>query len=252
MLDVGCGIGGTSRYLARERACHVVGITISNEQVRMARKISGGDERSEGQISQPLVSAHEQTLAEGWGPGSVYFVELDAEKMFQYFSAKKNIPGRENAVRNSQFDTVWISEALSHFPNKQLFFHNAFKILLNGPGGKLVIADWFRAEDLSEQQLQTDIKPIEDGMLVPPLCTISDYVSLAKHAGFRVRSPPQDISQEVAKTWDISFGLISDPALWKLALAAGRDAVGFLRAFQAMRRGYKSGAFRYAVMVFQK
>ena len=240
MLDVGCGIGGTSRYLAREKRSQVIGITISDEQVRLARKMSGGDENSEGPISQSPVAGEQKAPIDGSAHGSVRFIELDAEKMGEHF------------VSNDKFDTVWISEALSHFPNKPLFFRNAFTLLNPGPGSKLVIADWFRAENLSPQQLQNDIKPIEDGMLIAPLCTVAEYVSLAESAGFKQRSPPQDISQEVAKTWDISFSLISDPALWKLALAAGGDAVGFLRAFQAMRRGYKSGAFRYAVMVFEK
>ena len=51
---------------------------------------------------------------------------------------------------------------------------------------------------------------------------------------------------------DISWSLVSDPAIWKLALAMDTDAVAFLKAFQAMRTGYKNGTFRYAVMVFEK
>ena len=57
------------------------------------------------------------------------------------------------------FDCVWISEAMSHLPDKELFFKNA-SALLNG-GGKLVVADWFKAAALTNQQLQADIKPIE-------------------------------------------------------------------------------------------
>lgn len=57
------------------------------------------------------------------------------------------------------FDAVWISEALSHFPNKALFFQNTFKGLK--PGGKLALADWFKAEGLSEKEFTDDIKPIE-------------------------------------------------------------------------------------------
>lgn len=59
-----------------------------------------------------------------------------------------------------QFDCVWISEALSHFPDKALFFRNAERVLRAGKG-KLVIADWFKAEGLDEDARDRDIKPIE-------------------------------------------------------------------------------------------
>jgi tocopherol O-methyltransferase len=38
-------------------------------------------------------------------------------------------------------------------------------------------------------------------MLLPPLCTQQDYVSLAEAAGLKVLHEPKDISQNVAKTW---------------------------------------------------
>lgn len=66
------------------------------------------------------------------------------------------------AGQSASFDAVWISEALSHFPNKALFFENAFKVLK--PGGKLALADWFKAENVTETEFANDLKPIE-GML---------------------------------------------------------------------------------------
>lgn len=80
--------------------------------------------------------------------GQVKFLELDAEKMGDFFND-----------RQGSFDAVWISEALSHFPNKPLFFENVMKVLK--PGGKLVLADWFKAEDLDDTTFTNDIKPIE-------------------------------------------------------------------------------------------
>ena len=38
-------------------------------------------------------------------------------------------------------------------------------------------------------------------MLLPPLCTQSEYVQYAKDAGLKVHTEPFDISKEVSKTW---------------------------------------------------
>ncbi|KAL8685103.1 MAG: hypothetical protein Q9218_007975 [Villophora microphyllina] len=120
------------------------------------------------------------------------------------------------------------------------------------PGGKLVVADWFRAEDLTPAQLDADIKPIEDGMLLPPLCTSSQYGRFAEEAGLHIFSDAFDISKKVAKTWDISWSLVQSPALWAFAFSQGRDGIAFLQAFRAMRRGFANGSFQYAVVVFEK
>ncbi|KAL9630373.1 MAG: hypothetical protein Q9204_004749 [Flavoplaca sp. TL-2023a] len=162
ILDVGCGIGG---------------ITISGKQVEMATKLTkDASGQNKVAVGEPIAL----------GNGSVRFLELDAETMGEHFAGQS-------------FDCVWISEAMSHLPDKELFFRNAFELLK--PRGKLVIADWFKAEDLTEKQVEDDIKPIEDGMLLPPLCTQSQYVKFGKEAGFGVFSDPFDISQQVLKTW---------------------------------------------------
>ncbi|KAL8671594.1 MAG: hypothetical protein Q9168_003918, partial [Polycauliona sp. 1 TL-2023] len=197
VLDVGCGIGGTSRWLASNHDCQVTGITISGKQVEMATKLtSDASKPTEEAVSGGPINLNN---------GTARFLELDAETMGDFFADQ------------TDFDCVWISEAMSHLPNKELFFRNAFQLLRKG--GKLVIADWFKAEDLTEQQMADDIKPIEgkippitaspsylltarseDGMLLPPLCTQSAYVAFAQDAGFKIHSAPFDISGNVAKT----------------------------------------------------
>jgi tocopherol O-methyltransferase len=146
VLDVGCGIGGTSRYLASQLGCTVTGITISTKQVEMAMRLTKSEAAKHG-----ASLSDQETDSEGFlkiGKGKVKFVELDAEKMGDVF-----------APQSESFDVVWICEALSHFPNKQLFFQNAHKSLKIG--GKLALADWFKAEGLGEQEFINDIKPIE-------------------------------------------------------------------------------------------
>jgi tocopherol O-methyltransferase len=151
VLDVGCGIGGTSRYLAREKGCKVTGVTISPRQVEIAMQLSAEEASSRSQ--KAVILTNESGEAGSGGSiklgilgGSVKFIELDAEKMGEYF-------------RNERFHCVWISEAMSHLPNKALFFQNAANLL--NPGGKLVVADWFKREGCSEAEMEADIRVIE-------------------------------------------------------------------------------------------
>ena len=166
VLDVGCGIGGTSRYLASQLGCTVTGITISGKQVEIATRLTmaGAAQDAPADADSP---ADAQPDADGFlaiGKGRVKFLELDAERMGEFF-----------AQQQTEFDAVWISEALSHFPNKALFFHNAYKVLR--PGGKLALADWFKGEDLGVNGFANDIKPIEGACGCSKGCHVPGFPS---------------------------------------------------------------------------
>lgn len=170
VLDVGCGIGGTTRHLARELGCTVTGVTISGRQVAIANRLTLEESSSTTSVADENTTtgsipvkndadghAISEFHAIGTQGGRVKFLELDAEKLEAHFSP-------------ASFDAVWISEALSHFPDKPLFFRNAARLLR--PGGALVIADWFKAEDEEVRRVQggeDDIKLIE-GKAKPKKC----------------------------------------------------------------------------------
>lgn len=120
--------------------CEVVGITISGQQVHIGKRLTA---REAGVREEDADS----TVSFEIGDGGVQFIELDAENLGKHFHSQ------------TDFDCVWIAEAMSHLPDKDLFFHDAYEVL--APGGKLVIADWFRAEVLTDAQIQADIRPIE-------------------------------------------------------------------------------------------
>lgn len=143
VLDVGCGVGGTGRYLANNWGCHVTGITIGTRQVEIARELT---------LEAGGVAIDEQSFK--LGHGSVSFLTLDAERMGEFFTTKSH--GRK-------FDCVWDTETLCHIPGKRLFFANCEKLLKQG--GKLVIGDWFKGEGLSEEQYRDSIVPIESSFL---------------------------------------------------------------------------------------
>lgn len=205
ILDVGCGFGGSSIYLAKKHQASVTGITISPVQASMARE------------------AAEKARA------SAQFIVMDADDI---------------TLRDS-FDVVWSIEAISHFTDKARFFNRAAEMLK--PGGTLAVIDWFKQKGLSTTRQRACIRSIERGMLVE-LKTMADYDQMIRAAGLEI-TRTTDLSEQCARTWDISANLIKDRALWQLARTQGVEFIRFLRSFAAMPKGFASGAFVYAMLI---
>ena len=92
LLDVGCGIGGSSRILAREYGFAVTGITISPQQVDRARELTPSDVSAEFIVGDALA-----------------------------------LPFPE-----ASFDVVWSVEAGPHMPDKALFARELLRVLKPG------------------------------------------------------------------------------------------------------------------------
>lgn len=110
VLDVGCGFGGTSRYLARKLGpkAEVTGITLSSSQVRRASEL-----------------AEEQKT-----PNAKFMVE-DALQMANF--------------EDNTFDIVWACESGEHMPDKKEYIEQMMRVLK--PGGKFVLATWCQRDD---------------------------------------------------------------------------------------------------------
>ncbi len=92
VLDVGCGIGGSSRILAKEYNFNVLGITISPAQVERAKLLTQED-----------ISAN--------------FEVMDALDL---------------QLENDSFDAVWSVEAGPHMPDKQQYADEMLRVLRPG------------------------------------------------------------------------------------------------------------------------
>ena len=126
ILDVGCGIGGSSIYLARNFGAKVTGITLSKVQAEMASAAAESDGLD------------------------VSFRVMDAQDL--------------SFAPDEQFDCIWSIEAISHFHKKKSFFDQASKLLV--PGGVIAITDWFGKKGLSDSERTELLEPIERGMLI--------------------------------------------------------------------------------------
>jgi tocopherol O-methyltransferase len=92
ILDIGCGLGASSFYLARNYNAAVTGINTSSVQVQMAIKAAAGEKLD------------------------TKFLLMDAEAMdFQ-----------------KQFDLLWSVESISHYEHRENFFASAAKLLKPG------------------------------------------------------------------------------------------------------------------------
>jgi len=208
VLDVGCGYGGSSIYLAQKYGAQATGITISPVQVEMASK-----------------------AAERAG-ASAKFVCMDAEAM----------------TFREPFDVVWSVESISHYPNYQKFFASATKLVK--PGGTMAVIDWFKKDGLTPREHKKQLEPIEKGMMIE-LHTMGEYERLMAENGLHIETT-EVMNKECARSWDIGLEIIKQKSFWTMAAGMGVAFVDFLKAFKAMRAGFKSGNFVYGLIVARK
>ncbi len=104
VLDAGCGVGGSSIFLAERCGCLVTGITLSERQV-------------------------EQCL----GNAKKYQMTDTTEfRVMDYCHTE---------FPDGYFDIVWGCESICYVDDKEQFIREAFRLLR--PGGKLIVADGF-------------------------------------------------------------------------------------------------------------
>lgn len=104
VLDVGCGIGGTSRYLAARHGCHVTGVDLTEEYVRAAERLSA-------RTGLAVRTTFRQASA----------LELP-------FAARS-------------FDVVWTEHVQMNVADKARFYGEIARVLR--PGGRLAFHDLF-------------------------------------------------------------------------------------------------------------
>lgn len=144
VLDAGCGIGGSSIWLAKNIGCSVTGISLSEKQVNKANTLA----------------AKEQ-------------VRHLAKFEYQDFNA--------TSFPDETFDVIWAIESVCHAPDKSVFLKEAFRIMKKG--GRLIIADFFKTGNINRKDAM-QLRKWAHGWAVQDFSYRGEFNDQLQKAGF--------------------------------------------------------------------
>jgi len=209
VLDVGCGMGGSSIHLAREMGCRVTGVTLS-----------------------PFQRFWAKTAARWHGVGkNAQFLCADAEQV---------------VFDNAAFDVVWSVECTEHLFDKAAFFAKTAKWLR--PGGRLAICAWLAGDHPLDEGATKQVYDVCEGFLCPSLGTRDDYARWITDAGL-VLERDFDWTSRVTRTWELCEERVRRSRVRWLAQLLDRNIVVFLDRFGTILRAYQTGAMKYGCFI---
>jgi len=228
ILDVGCGIGGSTLYLTEKFG------SIAQNNL----KLDGGVDRvtATGITLSPVQANRATERAKIAGlESNVNFLVADA----------LNMP-----FPDESFDLVWSLESGEHMPDKIKFLQECCRVLK--PGGTLILATWCHrplgemAGELTDAE-RKELAEIYRVYALPYVISLPEYEEI-------VRSLPltsirtADWSKAVAPFWDVVIDSAFTPsAIWGL-LTSGWTTIQAALALGLMSRGYQSGLIRFGLI----
>ncbi|KAL3510347.1 hypothetical protein ACH5RR_029748 [Cinchona calisaya] len=217
IVDVGCGIGGSSRYLASKYGAECTGITLSPVQAKRAQALAAA-QGLENKVSFEVADALNQPFPDG------------------------------------KFDLVWSLESGEHMPDKTKFVNELARVA--APGATIIIVTWCHRDlSSSEQSLNPEEKKlldkICDAYYLPAWCSTDDYVKLLQSLSLQ-DIKAADWSEYVAPFWP---AVISSALSWKgitSLILSGWKTIRGAMAMPLMVEGYKKGLIKFAIIACRK
>ncbi|KAI8476071.1 MAG: gamma-tocopherol methyltransferase [Monoraphidium minutum] len=217
MVDVGCGIGGSSRHIARKYGCTAQGITLSPVQAARANAISekaGLGDKCSFQVADAL----QQPFADG------------------------------------SFDLVWSLESGEHMPDKKKFVGELARVC--APGGRVIIVTWcHRVLKPGEAALKPEelslLDRINEAYYLPAWCSIADYQRLFEAEGL-TDIKTTDWSGEVAPFWaEVIRSALTTRGIAGLFKAGWTTIKGAL-VMPLMAQGFKMDLVKFVLITGKK
>jgi tocopherol O-methyltransferase len=217
ILDVGCGIGGSSLYLAEKFNASATGITLSPVQSKRATA---------------------RSQAAGLADRTTFLVADALEMPFA----------------NDSFDLVWSLESGEHMPDKQKFLQECYRVLK--PNGVLIMATWcHRPTQPPHSPLSPDeqkhLEKIYQVYCLPYVISLPEYEAIAQALGFQ-SIQTADWSTAVAPFWKMVIDSAFTPAALFGLLRSGWTTIQAALSLGLMSQGYERGLVKFGLLCGKK
>ncbi len=214
VLDAGCGIGGSSIWLAENCGAEVVGIA---------------------PVQSQLTRALGSVIQRGVGD-KVHLVRGDY--------ANTSFP-------DETFDVVWAMESLCHGHSKRRVYQEFHRVLK--PGGRLVIAEYMRTARPLDEANERLIHDWLSSWAIPDIDTAAEHEQHAASAGFEHivnRDVTANVERSLRRLYKMCFlGEPIDRALKTLGFRRrSRNVNGARKQYLALRRK----AWFYSILTARK
>jgi tocopherol O-methyltransferase len=212
VYDIGCGMGGSSRWLAKNLECSVTGVTLSPFQ-------------------------------RWWAANASRFSSIRPRPSYLCADAEHISLPMEHA------DVVWSIECTEHLFDKPAFFRRAVRWLK--PGGRFALCAWLSGPDPLTEQQSEQARAVCKGMFCPSLGSQQEYIGWFQDAGFKIVLT-EIWTERVKETWEICLRRVRRTGARRLAKIIGKNHLLFLDHFESILDAYNSGAMDYGVFVAEK
>ncbi|OQD65232.1 hypothetical protein PENPOL_c006G07829 [Penicillium polonicum] len=191
VLDVGCGVGGPAREIAKFTGCNVLGLN-----------------NNDYQVERGTLYAQKEDLSD-----QVSFTKGDFMQM---------------TFPDSSFDAVYEIEATVHAPSLEGIYSEIFRVLK--PGGVFGVYEWLMTENYDNNDLRHRAirLGIEQGNGTSNMEKISVALDAMKKAGFvlEVSEDLADRNDKLPWYWPLSGDLRYMQSLWDLPTLVRMTHVG--------------------------